>query len=149
MFQTRRYTMAWLDRETTRRALDSSLKSINGAEHIAHQAAVQCGFNEFTVEYVSLAVREIMTNAVIHGNRGDIHKKVDLVISRTDRELRITISDQGDGFDPDTLPDPTSSPELFEGSGRGVFLARNVMDGLDVQKGPAGGTTVTMVKRIP
>jgi serine/threonine-protein kinase RsbW len=77
-----------------------------------------------------------------------MHKKVVLTISRTAPELRIIISDQGDGFDPDRLPDPRSPEALLESSGRGVYLARAFMDEFHVQRSRSKGTTVTMVKRL-
>jgi serine/threonine-protein kinase RsbW len=65
---------------------------------------------------------------------------------RTPNELRIAISDQGVGFDPDRLPDPVSPQQLLEGSGRGIYLARTLMDEFCVQREGAAGTTVTMTK---
>ena len=133
--------------ETTTRILDSTLESADRAESDALETARRCGFGEITLEHIGLAVHEIMTNAIVHGNRSDIHKKVVLTISRTEQELRIVIADQGDGYDPDRLPDPLSQQALFEGSGRGVYLARAFMDEFHVQRRSAG-TAVTMVKHV-
>src|SRR5712692_3674944 len=104
--------------ESRTRILDSNLDSADRAESAALEMARSCGFGEITVEHIGLAVHEIMTNAIVHGNHSDIHKKVVLTISRTAPELRIIISDQGDGFDPDRLPDPVSPDALLESSGR-------------------------------
>ena len=133
---------------TTTHILDSNLDSADLAESAALEMARNCGFGEITVEHIGLAVHEIMTNAIIHGNRSDIQKKVVLTICRTAPELRIVISDQGDGFDPDRLPDPLSPGALLDSSGRGVYLARAFMDEFHVQRSRAKGTTVTMVKRL-
>ena len=133
---------------TTTQILDSNLDSADLAESAALDMARSCGFGEITVEHIGLAVHEIMTNAIVHGNRSDLQKKVMLTISRTAPELRIVISDQGDGFDPDRLPDPLSPGAFLESSGRGVFLARAFMDEFHVQRSRAKGTTVTMVKRL-
>jgi len=133
---------------TTTQILDSHLDSADRAESAVLEMARSCGFGEITVEHIGLAVHEIMTNAIVHGNRSDFHKKVVLTISRAAPELRIVISDQGDGFDPDGLPDPLSPAGLFETSGRGVYLARAFMDEFHVQRNNAKGTTVTMVKRL-
>ena len=128
--------------------LDSTLESADFAESATLEMARSCGFGEITLEHIGLAVHEIMTNAVVHGNRSNIEKKVVLTISRTEPELKIVISDQGDGFDPDRLPDPLSPGALLESSGRGVYLARAFMDEFHVQRSRAEGTTVTMVKRF-
>src|ERR1700732_3111165 len=119
---------------TTTQILDSTLESADSAEIAALEMARSCGFGEITVEHIGLAVHEIMTNAIIHGNHRDIHKKVVVTISRTAPELRIIISDQGDGFDPDRLPDPLSPEALLEGSGRGIYLARTFMDEFHVER---------------
>src|SRR5689334_18377923 len=79
---------------TTTQILDSTLDSADRAESAALEMARSCGFGEITVEHIGLAVNEIMTNAVVHGNHRDMHKKVVLTISRTAPELRIIISDQ-------------------------------------------------------
>jgi serine/threonine-protein kinase RsbW len=134
--------------ETTTRVLDSTLESVDSAESAALKMARRCGFGETALEHIGLAVHEIMTNAIVHGNRTDIRKEVVLTISRTEQELRIVVSDQGDGFDPNRLPDPLSPEALLKGSGRGVYLARAFMDELHVQRRRAGVTAVTMVKHV-
>jgi len=133
---------------TSTQILDSNLDSADRAESAALEMARSCGFGDITVEHIGLAVHEIMTNAIVHGNHSDINKKVVLIISRTAPELRIVISDQGEGFDPDRLPDPLSPDALLDSSGRGVYLARAFMDEFHVQRSRAKGTTVTMVKRL-
>ena len=130
------------------RAFDSNLESLDSAESAVLEVARRCGFREIALEHIGLAVHEIMINAIVHGNHSDIEKKVQLTVSRTGEELRITISDQGDGFNPHSLPDPLSPQALRRGSGRGVYLAQALMDEFHVQPGCAGGTTVTMSKHV-
>jgi serine/threonine-protein kinase RsbW len=132
----------------TTHMLDSTLESADIAERAALDMARSCGFGKITLEHIGLAVHEIMANAIVHGNQSDIQKKVVLALSRTQLELRIVISDQGNGFDPDRLPDPLSPEALLAGAGRGIYLARAFMDEFHVQRRRAGGTTVTMVKRV-
>ena len=134
--------------ETKTRILDSTLESIDCAESAVLEVARRGGLRETTLEHVGLAVHEVVTNAVVHGNRSNVQKKVVVTISRTPDELRILISDQGDGFDPHCLLDPLSPQGLLEGSGRGIYLARTFMDEFFVQPDDAGGTTVTMVKYL-
>jgi len=130
------------------RTLESTLESIDCAESAVLEVATRGGFRETTLEHIGLAVHEVVTNAIVHGNRSNVRKKVVLTISRTADELRILVSDQGDGFDPDCLLDPLSPQGLLEGSGRGIYLARTFMDEFCVQPDDAGGTTVTMVKYL-
>jgi serine/threonine-protein kinase RsbW len=134
--------------ETRTRILDSTKESINFAGSQALEAARRGGFRETIVEHIGLAVHEIMTNAVIHGNRGNLQKKVVVTISRTPNKLKIEIADEGNGFNPDQLPDPLSPEGLLKGSGRGVYLARAFMDEFHVRREPVGWTTVTMAKSL-
>jgi serine/threonine-protein kinase RsbW len=134
--------------ETTTRILNSTVESVDSAESAALEMARRGGLRETTLEQIGLAVHEIMTNAVVHGNRSDVQKEVVVTITRGPDELRILISDQGDGFDPGRLPDPLSPQRLLEGSGRGIYLARTFMDEFCVQCDGRDGTTVTMVKYL-
>ena len=89
-----------------------------------------------------------MVNAVVHGNRYNSHKKVRLSLSLTPERLTIRIADQGDGFDPDQLPDPLSGDNLLRHSGRGIFLMKAFMDDLRVRRLEPSGTEVTLVKNV-
>jgi serine/threonine-protein kinase RsbW len=135
--------------ETKTRIMDSTLESIDSSESAVLEVARRGGLCETNLEHIGLAVHEVVTNAIVHGNRSNVHKKVIVTISRTADKLKILISDQGDGFDPDCLLDPLSPQGLLEGSGRGIYLARTFMDEFCVQPDDAGGTTVTMVKYLP
>jgi len=88
------------------------------------------------LEDLHLALMEAMTNALIHGNREDPTKIVNICAGCTERsELLIVITDQGEGFDPSTLLDPTAAESLYEGHGRGVFLMKRLVDSLDFNLG--------------
>lgn len=133
--------------ETISRILDSTLESADFVETITLQSARSAGFSGITLEKIGLAVREIMINAIIHGNGLKSQKKVFVTIARTRRQLTVTVWDQGSGFDLDRLPDPRSPEALLKESGRGIYLAQAFMDEFHVQTA-GGGTTVTLVKHI-
>lgn len=100
------------------------------------------------MERIGLAVREIIANAVVHGNRHDPRKKVFLACSNTAERLVIAISDQGEGFDLNSVPNPVAAGALLRGSGRGIYLARAFMDEFHVRSGGKSGTTVVLVKYV-
>jgi serine/threonine-protein kinase RsbW len=75
--------------------LDSTLETVDSAEHTATQIANDCGFAEDEVLQIAMAVREAAVNAVLHGNAYDPDKKVKLDFERTGQDLVITIRDQG------------------------------------------------------
>jgi serine/threonine-protein kinase RsbW len=98
--------------------------------------------NAYSVE---LASREAIANAIVHGNHEDPHKHV-YVWCRcsTDGDVAVTVQDEGDGFETDTVPDPTASENLFRGSGRGIYLIKTLMDEVLFEQ---RGTVVHMCKR--
>jgi serine/threonine-protein kinase RsbW len=134
--------------ETIYRTLESTLESIDVAESAAFELATRAGFAGLSLARIGLAVREITTNAIIHGNRYDLHKKVFVAVSRTPSRLEVTISDQGGGFDPNSVSDPRSPEALLRPSGRGLYLARIFMDELYVRRGDLCGVAIVLVKYV-
>ena len=128
--------------------LDSTLESVDKAERAALDLAQESGFGEEDLDRIGMSVRECMVNAVVHGNRYNSHKKVHLSLSRTPERFTVRVADQGEGFNPDELPDPLAGDNLLRHSGRGIFLMKAFMDDLQVRSlGPAG-TEVTLVKNV-
>ncbi len=80
---------------------------------------------------IKLCVEEAVRNAIIHGNNADkkLHVKVNYWIN--DDKLSIEVEDEGPGFDPDLIPDPTKDSNIMKESGRGVRLIRKLMDKID------------------
>lgn len=127
--------------------LDSSLESVNKVEEAAEQLAQKSGLDEDTVFQITMAVREAAVNAVLHGNAYDPQKKITASFENTGSSLVIRISDQGQGLDPATLPDPLAPENLLSGSGRGIFLIRSFMDEVHF-KLLHPGTELTLVKNL-
>ena len=127
--------------------MESTLESVNKAEEIADQMAAQAGLDEDTRSGVSMAVREGMINAVLHGNAYDPAKRVSLTFGQIGQELVITITDEGKGFIPEDVPDPLAPENLLKQSGRGIFLMRTFMDEVRFRKlNP--GTEIILIKRL-
>ena len=94
---------------------------------------------------VDLAVREAVTNAVIHGSREDPEKEVHISVScDVSGDVLVTVRDTGDGFDPTAVADPGSGRGLYRPNGRGLFLINELMDEVRFAH---GGTEVRMRKR--
>jgi serine/threonine-protein kinase RsbW len=107
--------------------------------------ATQLGFNHDQVYQISMAVREATINAVLHGNRFDPQKKVELTLEPVGRNLVVSVRDQGEGLDIDSVPDPLAPENLLKQSGRGIFLIRAFMDEVRVNSSPSG-TEIIMTK---
>lgn len=76
---------------------------------------------------VHLALEEALANAIKHGNRLDAGKKVRIWCGLAAERVRIEVTDEGAGFTPGSVPDPTAAENLEVPAGRGVFLIRHYM----------------------
>jgi serine/threonine-protein kinase RsbW len=127
--------------------LDSTLETVERIEHLVLEHARRAGFCDISLEQIALAVHETAANAVFHGNQESSEKKVSLDIQATSDQLKIVITDEGNGFDPAKIPDPLAPEEMFRERGRGVYLTRALMDEYHVSCG-ASGSEVTLVKYL-
>jgi len=94
---------------------------------------------------IRLALREALNNALRHGNKMDPSKKIHFSYSLNPQQgLWVMIRDEGSGFNPDVVPDPTQPENLDRTGGRGVFLMRNLMDEVEFRD---GGREVHMRRR--
>jgi serine/threonine-protein kinase RsbW len=98
-----------------------------------------------SLDDISLALSEALANAVIHGNREDPNKKVDIcALCESPDQFRLVITDEGQGFQPDTVADPTMRENLLSNHGRGLFLIRQLMDEMEFR---LGGRQIVLLKR--
>ena len=133
--------------QTVELKLPSRIESIGEAAGAATDAARRLGFAEDALFGVEMAVREAVTNAVLHGNRQDESKPVEVGLSGTQARLVITVRDRGAGFDPARVADPTAEENILKTSGRGILFMRTFMDEVTWERPPEGGTLVRMTKK--
>lgn len=110
--------------------LQASFDEIERLEPYLEQIRARVGFDEERFPQIRLAVNEAVTNAIVHGNKEDATKKVHISARRVDDVLQISVKDEGEGFDPASLPDPLQEENLLKESGRGIFLIRECTDQL-------------------
>jgi serine/threonine-protein kinase RsbW len=106
----------------------------------------RCGYDEDASFAIKLALEEAMTNAVRHGNAGDASKHVTVRYAVTPELCVICVRDEGKGFAPAEIPDPTAPDRLSLPCGRGIMLMRAYMTDVEYR---ADGREVRMVKRNP
>src|ERR1700689_802128 len=123
----------------------STLESVDVAESEILKAAAEAGFDEDDQHRIGMAVRECMVNAVVHGNRYNRNKQVhvNVFVEKSGTRFTIRITDQGEGFEMQEVPDPLHDTNLLRHSGRGLFLMGAFMDDLKVRKAQHAGTEVT------
>ena len=108
--------------------LESTIASVNAVEETALEYAQAAGFSPDIASHLSMVAGEAAANAVMHGNKYDATKQITATFEITDSALTIKVADQGEGLDPDSIPDPLAPENLLRSSGRGVFLMRAFMD---------------------
>jgi serine/threonine-protein kinase RsbW len=125
--------------------LESSLVSVHAIETTAQEYASAAGFSSDIASHLSMVAGEAAANAVIHGNKYDTAKQVTATFEITDSSLTIKVADQGEGVDPESIPDPLAPENLLRSSGRGVFLMRAFMDEVHFRRLDPG-TEISLVK---
>ena len=123
--------------------IPSSVDEIRHVQTAVQREMKRFGYGRDACFGMKLALEESLINAIKHGNHFDRGRWVHVRYEIDDRRAKVTVRDEGAGFDPDAVPDPTSDENLTKPSGRGIMLMRAYMD--DVSYG-ADGCEVCMVK---
>lgn len=86
---------------------------------------------EDTTGNLMLLLSEAVTNAIVHGNKLDENKKVEVEVQINSEIIISTVKDHGEGFDPQAANDPLKEENLLKDSGRGIFLIKEISDSVD------------------
>jgi len=100
-------------------------------------------FDRDSIFGIHLSLNEALINALNHGNKKDPKRKIKLDYSITPDKVEISVTDQGDGFDPALVPDPRRDENLYKGIGRGLLLMRSYMNVVEFN---GQGNSVRMVR---
>ena len=134
-----------------RHEFTSAFEMLDFVQVVSDHMARDVGLDDDSLHWVGVAIRESVINAIKHGNRNDAAKHVFIEFETATNahvpELLIRVRDQGEGFDPETLANPLDPENLLKSSGRGIFLIRNFLDDVLLQRAPEGGMEIRMVKR--
>src|SRR5258705_6347995 len=136
---------------TVRLEFNSAFDMLDFVQVVSDHVCTAAGLDEDQLHWVSVGVRESVVNAIKHGNKNDPAKRVIVDFSpmppNGEGEFVIRIQDQGEGFEPEEVADPLAPENILKSSGRGIFLIRNFMDYVLVQRAPEGGMEIRMTKR--
>ena len=135
---------------TVRLEFGSAFDMLDFVQIISDYVGRLSGLDEDQLFDVSVAVRESVVNAIKHGNQNDESKRVVVEFATIPSDyMTVRVEDQGQGFDPEDVPDPLSPENLMKGSGRGILFMRNYMDDVTLSRVPDGGMEIRMVKKSP
>ncbi len=121
--------------------IESRLSNLRLIENAIDEITGAIGVKQDNYGKIMVAALEAVNNAVTHGNRSDPNKIVDVEIAFEDNGINITVTDEGEGFNPKSIPDPTMPENIEELSGRGVFLMTKLADSIKFNE---KGNSVTM-----
>lgn len=108
--------------------LPSKYESITQLEALIEEIADRYQVSEDTFANMMTCLNEAVINAILHGNQLDPQKIVIVNAEVEPKRVIWTITDEGDGFDYNNLPDPTAADRLEELTGRGVFILKHLAD---------------------
>lgn len=106
----------------------SKIENINLVERLIDEISASCNLSSEIYGNLLVAMVEAVNNAIIHGNKLDESKEVNIWYEIDNHNIVFEIKDQGPGFDFNNLPDPTLPENLEKPHGRGIFLMKHLVD---------------------
>jgi len=125
--------------------IPSKIESISIVENLIDEVSIELSLVADLYGNVLIGVIEAVTNAIVHGNKLDESKVVKIFFNYNSPNLNIRISDEGNGFLFDDIPDPTKPDNVEKPDGRGVFLMKHLADEVTFDK---GGSIVNLKFKI-
>jgi len=130
-----------------RYSFSSDVKNLEMIEAVSTQIMTDAGFNESCVDDISIALTELVNNAIHHGNEDDESKEVVVEFLINDKKAMVSVEDQGKGFKPEAIQSPLDPNMLMAENGRGIYLVKALMDAVEY-KITDTGTRVSFSKII-
>jgi len=131
-------------KETISLTIPSTLDQLEKVEKLSATVSRKMKLSTDQRDNLAIAVTEAVGNAIVHGNKENKNKTVDIVFKLSTNKIECSVSDKGKGFDVKSLSDPLDPENLMKESGRGVFILQALMDSVSYSFTP-DGTTVTFV----
>ena len=121
--------------------IESRIENLRIVENAIDEFSNEIGIEQDNYGKILVSIMEAANNAIIHGNKSEQSKLVLIEISFSENILKISVADQGPGFKPKEIPDPTRPENIESINGRGVFLMSKLADEIEFND---SGNKVTM-----
>ena len=108
--------------------IESQINNLRIVENAIDEATSEIGISQDNYGKILVSAMEAVNNAIIHGNKSEAEKIVNIDILYKNEELVIKVTDQGPGFRPDKVPDPTTPENIEALNGRGIYLMSHLAD---------------------
>jgi serine/threonine-protein kinase RsbW len=121
--------------------IESEVGNLRIVENAIDEATTSLGISQDWYGKILVSAMEAVNNAILHGNKLNPEKIVDIEIAYISNELQITVTDEGSGFIPENVPDPTTPENIEALNGRGIYLMSHLADKIEYT---SKGNSVTM-----
>jgi serine/threonine-protein kinase RsbW len=135
-----------IKRKNNQITIPSSLDYLPKVDEYMEAKLRKLGVDKNKLADIAISVTEAVTNAVVHGNKNDLKKKVFIKLKADSSQVQITVEDEGNGFDPESIGSPIDEGNLLKEAGRGIFILKSLMDKVEFMVYPQKGTMVKMIK---
>lgn len=126
--------------------IESDIANLTKVENTIDSLTNEIGISKDSYGKIMVAVMEAVNNAIIHGNKADLKKKVEIEFKSERGNLNVSVTDEGKGFKPGEVPDPTRPENIEEISGRGIFLMSKLADEIEFNR--KGNNVILKFKNI-
>ena len=135
-----------IKRKNNQIIIPSSLDYLPKVDEYVEGKLRKLGVDKNKLADIAISVTEAVTNAVVHGNKNDLKKEVQIKLKADSSRVEITVKDEGNGFDPESIQSPIEEGNILKEVGRGIFILKSLMDKVDFMVYPQKGTMVKMTK---
>jgi serine/threonine-protein kinase RsbW len=126
--------------------IESDIANLTKVENAIDSLTNEIGISKDSYGKIMVAVMEAVNNAIVHGNKADLKKRVEIEFRSERRNLNVSVTDEGKGFKPGEVPDPTRPENIEEISGRGIFLMSKLADEIEFNR--KGNNVILKFKNI-
>jgi serine/threonine-protein kinase RsbW len=129
-----------------RLVIPSDLNELSAVEQLTEKLSIAAEFSDADRDSIAISVTELVTNAISHGNKFNVIKKVTIEFVVSNEAFSVSVQDEGAGFKPEEIADPLAPENLLKDSGRGIYIVRTLMDEFEIIANKTG-TLVRMTKK--
>ena len=113
--------------------LDSEISELSRAERFIDDLVTNFNVSDERYGAFTLPVIEAVNNALLYGNKKDPVKKITITAWQDGNELKVSVEDEGDGFDYEAVDNPTLPENVSKEAGRGLFLMKTLSDSIEFE----------------
>jgi serine/threonine-protein kinase RsbW len=126
--------------------ITSKIENLRKVEKLVDEISAEYNISSDLYGNILIAALEAANNAILHGNKLDEKKMVNIEVTKEEKRLKIRIDDEGNGFDYKNIPDPTAPENIENVNGRGIFLMEKLSDKLEFSN---NGSRVELEFNLP